>query len=102
VLRRRFGSGHAMVPGVPAGDLVVLAEAAAGPVARVAGRAVGAITRIRDRLGGLVGGVEVRVRPGQGFARLDVLLRRWQVAGVLFVLVTGALLLALGAGSLGG
>ncbi len=102
VLRRRFGPGHAMVPGVPAGDLVVLAEAAARPVARVAGRAVGAITRIRDRLGGLVGGVEVRVRPGQGFARLDVLLRRWQVAGVLFVLVAGALLLALGAGSLGG
>ncbi|MFU8840143.1 MAG: complex I subunit 5 family protein [Nitriliruptoraceae bacterium] len=101
VLRRRFGTGEAMAPGIPAGDLVVLAEAAARPVARLAGRIVGATTRIGGRLGTLVGGVEARVRPGEGLARLDVLLRRWQIAGLLFVLVLGALLLALGIGPVG-
>jgi hydrogenase-4 component B len=96
-VRRRFRRGTPMVPWVPAGDLVVLAEAAAPAVARVTHRTMHAVARVRDRLGGLIVGLEDRVRPGRGFARLDVLLRRWQVAGLLFVLVGAALLVAFGA-----
>lgn len=98
----RFGSGRSRAPRVPAGDLVVLAEAAAPALSRRTSRAVRAVTAVRDRLGGLIGRVEARVRPGQGYANLDVVLRRWQVAGLMFVLVAVALLVALDGGRLRG
>jgi hypothetical protein len=94
-LVRRLGSGRPSRPWVPAGDLVVLVEAAAPAVSRLAARVVRVVTAVRDRVGGLIGRFEARVRPGQGFAHLDVVLRRWQVAGLLFVLVTVSLLVAL-------
>ncbi len=91
--RRAMEAG---APWIPAGDLVVLAEAAAPTARRMAARVVAAATAAGDLLGALVGRFEARVRPGEGFARMDVALRRWQVAGGLFVLVGAALALALG------
>src|SRR6056297_2543342 len=99
LLRRR--AGHAVVravPRVPAGDLVVLAEATVPASSRAARRMVVGTVRLRDHLGGLVARFEARVRPGEGFVHLDVVLRRWQVAGVLFVLLGAALIAALGGG----
>lgn len=95
LLGRRAPTAERAAPWVPAGDLVVLAEAATPVVSRAMLRVVAATIRLRDHLGGLVGRFEARVRPGEGFARLDVLLRRWQVAGVLFVLLGAALIAAL-------
>ncbi|MFO7960642.1 MAG: complex I subunit 5 family protein [Nitriliruptoraceae bacterium] len=94
-------AGHAVVravPRVPAGDLVVLAEATVPASSRAARRIVVGTVRLRDHLGGLVASFEARVRPGEGFAHLDVVLRRWQVAGVIFVLLGAALIAALGGG----
>jgi formate hydrogenlyase subunit 3/multisubunit Na+/H+ antiporter MnhD subunit len=93
--RRR--ATEARTPWIPPGDLVVLAEAVAPTVSRAVQRLVAATMAARDHLGVLVGRFEARVRPGEGFARLDVALRRWQVAGGLFLLVGVALAVALGA-----
>ncbi|MFO7778754.1 MAG: complex I subunit 5 family protein [Nitriliruptoraceae bacterium] len=98
LLGRRAGTVVRAAPRVPAGDLVVLAEAAVPGLSRAASRVVAGTVRLRDHLGGLVGRFEDRVRPGEGFARLDVALRRWQVAGVLFVLLGAALIAALRGG----
>jgi formate hydrogenlyase subunit 3/multisubunit Na+/H+ antiporter MnhD subunit len=97
LLLRRRRVAEAGTPRIPPGDLVVLAEAAAPTVSRAAQRLEAAMMAARDHLGALVGRFEARVRPGEGFARLDVVLRRWQVAGGLFLLVGAALALALGA-----
>jgi len=91
--RRRTEPG---TPWIPAGDLVVLAEAAAPTARHLAAWGVATTTAARDRLGALAGRFEARVRPGEGFSRVDVALRRWQVAGGLFLLVGAALALALG------
>ncbi len=91
--RRRTEPG---TPWIPAGDLVVLAEAAAPTARHLAAWVVATTTAARDRLGALAGRFEARVRPGEGFSRVDVALRRWQVAGGLFLLVGAALALALG------
>ena len=96
LLARRRGT-EAGTPWIPAGDLVVLAEAAAPTARHLAAWVVAATTAVRDRLGALAGRFETRVRPGEGFVRLDVVLRRWQVAGGLFLLVGAALAVALGA-----
>ncbi|MFO7959740.1 MAG: complex I subunit 5 family protein [Nitriliruptoraceae bacterium] len=96
--RRAGGTAERALPRVPAGDLAVLAEAAVPAASRVASRLLAATVRRRDHLGGLAGRLEARVRPGEGFARLDVVLRRWQVGGVLFVLLGAALIAALTAG----
>ena len=98
LLARRAGTAARAAPRVPAGDLVVLAEATAPALSRVASRVVVGTVRLREHLGGLVGRFEATVRPGEGFARLDVALRRWQVAGVLFVLLGAALIAALHGG----
>jgi formate hydrogenlyase subunit 3/multisubunit Na+/H+ antiporter MnhD subunit len=97
VLAGRRRASDPAPPRIPAGDLVVLAERAAPSARRVAARVVATTTAARDLLGALVGRFEARVRPGEGFARLDVTLRRWQVAGGLFLLVGAALAAALGA-----
>jgi len=96
LLARRRGT-EAATPWIPAGDLVALAEAAAPTARRLAAWVVATTTAARDLLGDLAGRFETQVRPGEGFVRLDVALRRWQVAGGLFVLVGAALALALGA-----
>jgi formate hydrogenlyase subunit 3/multisubunit Na+/H+ antiporter MnhD subunit len=98
LLARWLGATTRASPRVPAGDLVVLAEAAGPAVSRTAGRVLLATVRQRDHLDGLIGRFEARVRPGEGFARLDVVLRRWQVAGVLFVLLGAAFIAALSGG----
>ena len=96
VLLWRRRATEAGTPWIPAGDLAVLAERAAPRARRAAIRSVVATTAARDHLGGWIGRFEARLRPGEGFARLDVALRRWQVAGGLFLLVGAALIVALG------
>ena len=97
VLLARRRSTEAAPPWIPAGDLLVLAEAAAPSARRAAAWVVATTIAARDHLGALAGRFEALVRPGEGFARLDVALRRWQVAGGLFLLVGAALAVALGA-----
>jgi hypothetical protein len=81
------------LPEVPAGDVVVVAEAAGrrlGSVwsGRVSPTAAGAARRLRA----LKHAAYLVVLPGGGVDRLDRRLTRWRTAGVLFAVVTGVLL----------
>lgn len=94
-LARRAGRAPRTSPIVPAGDLLVVAAIAAPALSRMAAGLVVATVRVRDRLDAVLGRIEAVLRPGEGFARLDVLLRRWQVAGALFLVLGAALIVAL-------
>ena len=83
---------RAVRPIVPPGDLVVPAEAATRALARAASRAVRGLVALRDRVGAGTTALERRLRPGEGFVRLDERLTRWRTVGVSFALVTAALI----------
>ena len=92
---RHAGRAPRTSPMVPAGDLLVVAAVAAPALSRMAAGVVVGTVRVRDRLDAVLGRLEAVLRPGEGFARLDVLLRRWQVAGGLFLVLGAALIVAL-------
>jgi formate hydrogenlyase subunit 3/multisubunit Na+/H+ antiporter MnhD subunit len=82
-------------PAVPAGDVVVLVEAAVNRTARglrVAGQVVDLLQRL---VLVLRRGLYLAVLPGRGLDRVDRWLTRWQTAGAAFVLIGIALVVAL-------
>ena len=82
-------------PAIPAGDLVVVAEALLRPVARELHRSLTPLTAVRQAIRAIGSSIQRTVQPGQGFTRLDERLTRWRLAGVFLALLIGALALTL-------
>jgi formate hydrogenlyase subunit 3/multisubunit Na+/H+ antiporter MnhD subunit len=84
---------------VPPGDLLIVAEPVVARLGRTAGLGAAAVVVWRGRLEGRSQAVQRALRPGEGFARLDRCLTRWRAAGVMLVMLAGALVLALSHGT---